>query len=254
METVVDGVKIHYRMGGQGIPVLFLHGSMCEIDTFAPVLQYVEQRGNQWVALDFPGFSPKSSQPPPEPWSVTEYAQLAHRFLLQLGLPPCDIIAHSFGARVAIILAAEHPEQIGKMVFTGAAGLIPKRGLDYHLRVTKYKLGKKLARVGWLNRLFKIDQRQASAGSSEYQSFTGTMRGTFVRVVNQNLRPYLPRIKASTLLVWGSEDDATPLWMGEEMERLIPDAGLVVFQGRGHYAFLEECGRFCNVIDVFLRR
>ena len=37
------------------------------------------------------------------------------------------------------------------------------------------------------------------------------------------------------------------------MERLIPDAGLVVFEGAGHFAYLEQPGRFCRIVDVFLR-
>lgn len=254
MEMVVDGVKIHYRVYGTGTPVLFLHGSLGQIDSFKPIIEYVEKRGNQCIALDFPGFSAESAADPPKPWSVTDYAEMLHQFLLQLGSPPCDVVAHSFGARVAIILAAEHPEQVEKLVFTGAAGLIPKRGLKYYVKTYSYKLGKRLGRVPCLNRLFGIDARQKSAGSAEYQSFAGDMRGTFIKVINQDLAPYLPRIQSPTLLVWGSEDTATPLWMGEKMEKMIPDAGLVIFEGHGHFAYLEESGRFCNVIDVFLRR
>jgi pimeloyl-ACP methyl ester carboxylesterase len=37
------------------------------------------------------------------------------------------------------------------------------------------------------------------------------------------------------------------------MERLIRDAGLVVFEGAGHYSFLERFGRFCAVMDSFLK-
>jgi len=37
------------------------------------------------------------------------------------------------------------------------------------------------------------------------------------------------------------------------MERLIPDAGLVVFEGAGHYAYLEQAARFCTIVEVFLR-
>lgn len=254
MQMLVNGVKIHYRMNGSGTPVLFLHGSKAEIDSFRPVIDFVERRGNRWIALDFPGFSAKSIMPPPEPWSVTEYAEMLHEFLLALALPPCDVIAHSFGARVATILAAKYPEQVEKLVFTGAAGLIPKRSIQYYMKVYGYKLGRRLGRVRWINRLFHIDERQKNAGSSEYLSFTGVMRPTFVKVINQDLSAYLPKIAAPTLLVWGSEDTATPLWMGKKMEQLIPDAGLVVFEGAGHFAYLEECPRFCNVIDVFLRR
>jgi pimeloyl-ACP methyl ester carboxylesterase len=73
------------------------------------------------------------------------------------------------------------------------------------------------------------------------------MRQTFVKVVNQDLRGYLPQITAPTLLVWGDEDKDTPLEHGRIMEKEIPDAGLVVFNGAGHYSYLDKLNDF-NVI------
>ena len=74
-----------------------------------------------------------------------------------------------------------------------------------------------------------------------------------VRLVNQDLRALLPRISQPVLLIWGDADAETPLADGRLMERLIPDAGLVVFEGAGHYAYLEQAGRFAHIVNVFLR-
>ncbi len=59
------------------------------------------------------------------------------------------------------------------------------------------------------------------------------MRRTFSRVVAQDLAPCLPKIKAETLLIWGENDDATPLWMGQRMEKDIRGAALIVMQNGG---------------------
>ena len=56
----------------------------------------------------------------------------------------------------------------------------------------------------------------------------------------------------STLLIWGSVDTATPLSDGQKMEALIPDAGLVVLEGAGHFAFAQQWGQCSRVLDVFL--
>lgn len=77
-------------------------------------------------------------------------------------------------------------------------------------------------------------------GSADYARLNENMRRTFSKVISQDLYPFLKDIQAPTLLVWGSEDTETPLWMGEQMEKAIPDAGLVVFEGRTHFAFIEE--------------
>ena len=59
------------------------------------------------------------------------------------------------------------------------------------------------------------------------------MRPTFNRVIAQDLRGVLPRIKASTLLIWGTEDRDTPLWMGEVMEKEIPTRRSCVWRAAG---------------------
>ena len=61
------------------------------------------------------------------------------------------------------------------------------------------------------------------------------------------------RVTASTLLIWGDRDEETPLDDARIMESLIPDAGLVVFEGCGHFAYAEQPDRFCRIVDVFLR-
>ena len=78
------------------------------------------------------------------------------------------------------------------------------------------------------------------------------MRQCLVKVVNEDLKPLLPRINPSTLLIWGENDDATPLSDGQIMEKEIPDAGLVTLKNAGHYAFLDQWFMFSRVIDSFL--
>ena len=73
-----------------------------------------------------------------------------------------------------------------------------------------------------------------------------------MKIISQDLSECLAKIKAPTLLIWGGADTETPLWMGQQMEKQIPDAGLVVFEGRSHFAFLEEAQRFQVIVNTFL--
>ena len=79
------------------------------------------------------------------------------------------------------------------------------------------------------------------------------MRPTFVKVVNDDVTDILPDVKCSVLLVWGDRDDAAPLWMGQMMEKEMPDAGLAVFEGDDHWAYWHQADRFNRVLDVFLK-
>ena len=89
-------------------------------------------------------------------------------------------------------------------------------------------------------------------GSEDYKAISGVLRASFVKIVNEDLTPYLKHIEVPTLLIWGDQDDATPLWMGKKMEKEIKDAGLVIFENDGHYAYWNQLSRFHAIVSVFL--
>ena len=126
--------------------------------------------------------------------------------------------------------------------------------MDYITLLAAARLGG--ARVKRLRLLRAMVERWQAAlrrryGSADYARLNENMRRTFSKVISQDLYPFLKDIQAPTLLVWGSEDTETPLWMGEQMEKAIPDAGLVVFEGRTHFAFIEEWQRFLTIVRQF---
>lgn len=228
---------------------MLLHGWGGCIGSFAPVANHLAAN-HKVISIDFPGHG--QSDEPPVPWSVSEYADLTVKLIDELKISPCSIVGHSFGGRVAILLSSTHPQYVDKIVLCDSAGLIPKRSMKYYVKVYAYKFAKKLSKIAFINKLFNIDSYVKKSGSSDYKKLSDRMRATFVRVVNQNLREYLKHIKAPTLLVWGSEDRDTPLYFAEIMEKEIPDAGLVVFEGASHFSYLDDLPRFNTILSVFL--
>ena len=76
------------------------------------------------------------------------------------------------------------------------------------------------------------------------------MRGTFVNVVNQDLKEYLKDIRSSSLMIYGENDTDTPVYFGQTMEKLIPDGGLVVLKNAGHFSYLDQFGQFIKIVKV----
>jgi pimeloyl-ACP methyl ester carboxylesterase len=173
----------------------------------------------------------------------------------RLGVETCDLIGHSNGGRIGIAMAARHPDRISRMVLTGSAGVRPRRSLRDKVSVRTYKALRAVERSAAMpGALRRSAQRRADQrGSADYRAASGTMRGTLVRIVNEDLRALLPELRIPVLLIWGDRDTEAPIEDGRIMERLIPDAGLVVFEGAGHYAYLEQPDRFDRIVDVFLR-
>jgi pimeloyl-ACP methyl ester carboxylesterase len=247
MATVKSmGVTIDYMQEGKGRDVLFLHGWGQNQSMMEPLHKHMLDRFRV-TTLDLPGFG--KSGLPDQPWGVDEYTTCLEEFIRQTGIVDPILVAHSFGARVAIRYASRN--KVHKMVLTGAAGLKPKRGIDYHAKVTAYKVAKQLFKLPFLKPY--QEKMRGYFGSSDYKNASGILRASFVKIVNQDLRPYLKTITCPVLLVWGEKDDATPLWMGKVMEKEFKDAGLVVFENDDHFAYWHQLDRFQRIIDTFLK-
>ena len=253
MKKDIGNMTINYEQQGSGKDVVLLHGWGASIQTMRPIMDALAKT-HRVTALDFPGFG--GSPAPPDTFGVQEYADVTYGFLKQLGIEKTHVICHSFGGRVAILLAAQHPEMTDKIVFTNAAGLKKKRTLKYYFKVYTYKAAKRAAKSGLLVRMLKaigvdVKKKITSAGSADYKALPDNMKKVFVRVVNQDLRRCLKQIKSPSLLIWGENDQETPVRFGEIMEKEIPDAGLVVLKNAGHYSFLDSFGQYINIVRTF---
>jgi pimeloyl-ACP methyl ester carboxylesterase len=231
------------------LPIVVLHGWGAHIEAVGPILAALDGAADL-IALDLPGFG--ESDAPPEPWDVDCYARFMIHFLDELGLERVHLVGHSHGGRVSIALAADEPGRVGRLLLVDSAGIPPKRGWRYRRRVAVAKLGRVIAKIGGGPGRRLQERMRARVASRDYLEASEAMRGTFRAVIAADLTERLPRIGASTLLVWGDRDDDTPLWMARRMEELIPDAGLVVLEGAGHYSYADAPGQFRAVARRFL--
>lgn len=233
------------------LPVLMLHGWGANAALMLSPAERLHTLGHPVYFIDLPGFGDTSA--PSIPWSVFDYANFVIAFCDALALDRVHIVGHSFGGRLGLILGSDHAQRIGKLALVDAAGVPPRRNLLASARLTVYKIIRDgLYRVGARTPADRLRQRyNARYGSADFQAVSGVMRETFKQVIAADLRPYARRVTCPALLIWGSDDADTPLWMGQMLEKLIPDAGLIVFDGAGHYSYLERTAEFVRIVDHF---
>lgn len=247
MQIKIKDIKVNYRKKGfNKKTVILMHGWGQNLGMMAPVSDHLASDFTVYN-LDLPGFG--ESEAFKEVAGVEEYCEMLEIFVKAKKIENPIIIAHSFGVRIALLYASKNP--VYKLILTGGAGILPKRGLKYYLKIYSYKFFKVVLNFFALEKLKK--KLEKSAGSEDYRALSGLMRASFVKIVNLDLRPVLKDIKAETLLVWGDQDQATPLWMGQLMEKEIKNAGLAIFENQGHYAYWNQMPRFLSVIDIFLQ-
>ena len=242
----VAGHQARVVQKGDGPPVVVLHGWGGRIESMWPVVECLASTARV-VAIDLPGFG--RSPVPAGVWGTADYAQFVTDLLADLGIERAHFVGHSFGAKTALYVAASQADRVDRLVLVGSSGLTSaptikvraKRGLSRAARIVG-KLGAPGAKAR--------DAVYGRIASRDYKE-AGPMRPIMVKVVNEDLSYLLPRIKAPTLLVWGTEDDAVPVAHARRMEALIPDAGLVLFDRAGHFAYLDEPDRFCRIVRHF---
>ena len=254
-----QGIDVHLCAKGEsGRGLLLLHGWKCSAAMMGGIQDALSPR-MRTVAVDFPGHGDGGKAEPPKcVWGIPDYAALALEIIRRYDLAPCDIIAHSFGCRVALYLAATEPEAVGRLILTGAAGIpnrptaaSQKRGREYHalkscVRVLGSLPGLRDKASAWQEALIQ------KYGSADYKALSPHMREVFKQVISFDITPYLEKVQAPTILFWGTKDTETPLWMGREMEKRIPDAALITEEGATHFAYLERQAVFTRIAEEFL--
>ena len=233
------------------MPVILMHGWGCNHSTLKSIEAQLTP-GFKVYNVDFPGFG--GSNEPSAVWGVEEYTSLIEDFARQEHIESPILLGHSFGGRVGILFASRN--KVHKLILVDAAGVKPRRSLRYYYKVYSYKaikhallffLGKKRGETA-------LNSYRAKVGSSDYSNASPMMRAILSKVVNEDLKSVMPKIACPTLLIWGANDTATPLADAKIMEKLIPDAGLVSFDGVGHYSFLENPYQFAAVLKSFLSK
>ncbi len=246
----IDGIKVNYEVFGEGKDLLVLHGWGASIGAVMPMVNAWKDKFRVW-ALDLPGFG--KSGLPGNDWDVYSYADFVEKFMRTVGLENPILVGHSFGGRLCIILAAKKMTNPEKMILVDAAGVKPKHGINYKIKVYSYKLAKKTANI--IGKFSKeTEERIKSAfGSDDYKNANPVMRGVMVRVVNEDLTYLFDKVDMPTLLMWGENDDATPVSDARIMESKMRDAGLVVLKNAGHFSYIDNMGEFAVITNNFLK-
>ena len=218
--------EVSFLQKGKGKDLLLLHGYLSSKEAFAAQVAYFS-KFFRVTALDFLGFG--DSRALTSAFSVGDYAKWLKDVVAALGLQKPHVIAHSFGCRVAIKTAVLDPEIFDKIVLTGPAGVILKRGIKYRFKVGAYRFVKRFAP--------KFAERKF--GSKEYRGLSSLMKESYKKIVNEDLRECARGVFNDVLIVEGKEDNVTTRAEAEAYLRCFPKAKMEMIEG-GHFAFAEN--------------
>ncbi len=214
-----------------------MHGYLSSKEAFARQIAYFS-KFYRVTAVDFLGFG--KSAPLTEPFSVDDYADWLRVRLTALRVENPHVIAHSFGCRVAVKMAALDGGFFDKMLLTGPAGVILKRGVRYRMKVKTYRFVRR----------FAPKFAEKNFGSAEYRTLSPVMKESYKKIVNEDLRACARKVQNQVLLVVGREDTTTPVKEAQAYLQAFPHARLVLTDG-GHFAFAERPLTFNLIAEDF---
>lgn len=245
-KIIIKDLQINYEeYKGHKKDVILLHGWGQNLQMMDPIAQFLKDHFNVYN-IDCPGFG--LSDEPKEPIGVDEYVEIIREFVLKKKIENPIFVCHSFGCRIALKYAALYETR--KLALTGPAGIRDDRGIEWYVKTYSYKIAKKLISISPFKK--DLEKFQNKAGSEDYKNASGVMRGTFVKVVNDDVTPLLKDIDVETLLIVGENDEATPVSKGKKMEELMPNCTMVIFENDDHWAYYHQIYRFNKVLEAFL--
>ena len=251
------GLKIDYLEMGEGPLIVLFHGWGANKELFQTIMTVMSEK-YRVVAPDVPGFG--KSEEPKEPWNLDDYCDFAREFVkfaLKDKEEPVILGGHSHGGRTLIKLLGNGtlPFQVTKLLLIDSAGIVHEKTPEQLRKMKRYKQGKKILNLKIVKTLFPnaLEAFQKNSGSADYRMASPIMRSSMVKVINEDIKQYLPNIKIDTLLLWGDLDTDTPLADGKLMEQLMPNAGLAVLTGAGHFSFLDNQYQFIAILKSYLK-
>ena len=244
-------INLSYQKYGDGKDTIIILPGWGETrNTFLEIINILMIDYTIYI-LDYPGFG--NTKFPNYNLTMDDYASLIISFLQQLNISNPNIIAHSFGGRIAILLSGKYNIPIKNLILIDSAGIKPKMTLKKKFKLKLYKALQSFANI--LPKTIKSKVKTYlfnKFSSSDYQALDENMRETFKNIINLDLTKYLSKIKANTLILWGEKDIDTPLKDGKIMNKKITNSELIIFPNCTHFCYLENTYVIIKIILCFL--
>jgi pimeloyl-ACP methyl ester carboxylesterase len=262
----LGGRRTHYIEKGEGEPVILLHGFFFDSYLWAANIDALARHFKVY-ALDLWGWGFSTREP--LDYGYPLYAEQVLQFMDSLGIRRASLAGQSMGAGTAIRFCVEHRQRVNKLLLVDAAGLpnpLPLTARICNLpRVGELLMNMKtdVIRKTGLRQSFIHDPRlitddffeNATLGhkvANSTEVYLGIMRRQFFGTLGPEI-DRLGRMDVPVLLVWGRDDKAIPLRLGEEMHRRLKGSRLEVLDHAGHVPNFERAQDFNQLAVDFLR-
>lgn len=263
----VDGMQVHYRVEGNGFPIVLLHGTAASLHTWDDWTSDLK-KFYKVIRMDLPAFGLTGPNDNAD-YSIKAYTTFLHQFLQKVKVHQFHLVGNSLGGNIAWNYAAEHPEKVEKLILVDASGLptnktqpavfkmakTPVLNSLFLFITPKFFIEKNIKEVyaddtkitdDLITRYHKMALRKGNR-----QAFIDRAKTDFKLGDKGNISK-LKSVKTPTLLIWGAKDEWIPLANGKRMNSLLANSKLQVLENSGHVPMEENPKESLIILEKFL--
>lgn len=252
-QVKVGNINVNFKIAGMGRPFLILHGWGGKSESWLKVQEILSQKGFQVIVPDLPGFGKTKS--PERPWTLDDYRDFIKKFCEVLNLHNFILLGHSFGGRISIKLCSEADSGVSTLILCNSAGIPNNRGFFARLSAMVSSFFRPIWNLPGISGMREGTRFlfYRLARNADYTKYNPIMRETFLNIVKYDLTPFLGKIMIPTFLIWGENDDKTPLRDGQLMSEKIKNSRLHIIKSGDHVPNLKMPAELSHIILDFFK-
>jgi len=262
MDIIANGVRLNYIEAGQGEAVVCLHGLGLNKDVWRHLFPLLSQH-YRTLAYDLRGMG-RSEAPGRRglTYTIDLHAEDLECLLDGLGIERTALVAHAFGAFVAMRFAIKRPERVTALVVVNTSAMMGEPGISqglYRAAVAELDGMAPLLDVAMSRWFVESIHREHPEVIQFYREMLGSTppmgyAANARSLALWDLGPELGEIRCPTLVVSGKEDWSTPLEGHRVIAQGIPDSRLVIIEKASHTVPEEQADEFNRLTLEFLQQ
>lgn len=203
--------------------------------------------------LDLPCFGEEPC--PKKIWGVEDYAEYVKTKIINYELP-INLLGHSFGGQIAVLLTAKYPELVDKLILSGASVYRQKNSLKTKFFGLIAIFGKVVFKLSIINFLKEPAKKilYKLADSPDYINTNGIKRDIFKKIIREDVSNLLEKIKIPTLIVWGEKDNYVSIKFGKKIAEQIKNSNFVTIPNGRHGLHLQFPDELLKLIKSFINK
>ena len=242
-----DGTLYVYLEGGQGEPLMLLHGFGANKDSFPRVARFLTPH-YRVIVPDHIGFG-ESAHPPDADYSAAAQAERLHAFAHALGIKTLDVCGNSMGGQMALTYAALHPAEVKSLWLLAPAGIwsappselrqmIETTGQNPLLIRNEDEFANLIALV--MNDPPFIPRTVLNVLARERMRNLDLEERIFKQIATDSIEERVRGLKMPALIVWGDRDRLLNVATADILHGLLPKSQVIIMPNIGHAPMVER--------------